>query len=249
LLRNSGLLRREHGDRLDTAYQLYRSRRPDTHPREREAVLFRRTFAHEAPIHFIGVWDSVGALGVPIQITGLINRRLQFHDTELSSKIRFAYQALAIDERRRFFSPALWTTKAPAADQTLEQVWFIGAHSNVGGGYPDQGLSDLASLWMAEKAQACGLALALSELKASPDRRRPPDDSRKGLYRLLPAVWRAIGADESGRESLHESVVRRYLEDPRYRPRNLESYLQAHPEALANGREESEEGESRAAAA
>lgn len=248
LIRNSGLLRREHADRIDEAYKLYRSRRPDTHPRLREAVLFRKTFSHEPPIHFIGVWDSVGALGVPIQITGLINRRLRFHDTDLSSKIRFAYQALAIDERRRFFSPAIWTPKALAADQTLEQVWFIGAHSNVGGGYPDPKLSDNALLWMAEKARACGLALDLQELQANPDHRPLPDDSRKRLYKLVPALWREVGAAQNGREVLHRSVMQRYFEDPKYRPRNLESYLKAHLEVLEGWRRELLE-ERRAAAA
>jgi len=231
LIRNSGLLRREHSDRIHDAYALYRSRRSETHPRQREAVLFRRSFSHEPPIHFLGVWDTVGALGVPFQITGLINRQLQFHDTDLSSSIRFAYQALAIDERRRFFLPAAWEPKKGLAPgQTLEQVWFAGAHSNVGGGYPDAGLSDIALQWMADKAQACGLAL--DRLEINPDHRGDLIDSRKRLYKLFPAVSRKIGRALNGGESLHESVLWRYLEDPGYRPPSLVKYLEANPGQL-----------------
>lgn len=231
LIRNSGLLRREHMDRIGEAYRLYRSRRPDVHPRQREAVLFRRTFSHEPSIRFLGVWDTVGALGVPIQITGIINRSLRFHDTDLSSSIQAAYQALAIDEGRRFFLPTLWSRKDASADQTLEQTWFIGAHSNVGGGYPKQGLSDIALQWMAERARKHGLSLDFQELKLNLDPKCAPDDARKRLYRLFPAVSRDIGTAPNGMESVHESVLQRYLEGD-YRPQNLVKYLEAHPEVL-----------------
>ncbi|HEX5714903.1 MAG TPA: DUF2235 domain-containing protein [Thermoanaerobaculia bacterium] len=250
LIRNSGLLRREHADRIDDAYRLYRSRRPDTHPRQKEAVLFRRTFSHEPPIRFLGVWDTVGSLGVPIQITGIINRGLRFHDTELSKSIEGAYHALAIDERRRFFLPTVWSRKdAAAAGQALEQVWFIGAHSNVGGGYPDQGLSDIALHWMAKKAFASGLGVDFQELKLDLDPLRVPIDSRKRLYKLLPSVSRDIGAAQHGMESVHESVLQRYSEDPRYRPRNLTKYLADHPEVLERWRERVNEQEAQERAA
>ena len=239
LIRNSGLLRREHTHRIDEAYRLYRSRRPDTHPRQKEAVLFRRTFSHEPPVRFLGVWDTVGALGVPIQITGIINRRLRFHDTELSRSIQCAYHALAIDERRRFFLPTVWSRKdAAALGQKLEQVWFVGAHSNVGGGYPDQGLSDIALHWMAERADESGLALDFQELKLDLDPLRVLVDSRKRIYRLFPTVSRDIGAAQNGMESVHASVLQRYAEDPGYRPRNLTKYLADHPEVLRCWREE-----------
>jgi uncharacterized protein (DUF2235 family) len=247
LIRNSGLLRRQHADRIDEGYRLYRSRRPDTHPRQREAALFRRTFSHEPSIRFLGVWDTVGALGVPLQITGMINRRLRFHDTDLSSSIQSAYQALAIDEKRRFFLPTVWRRKDASDSQTLEQVWFIGAHSNVGGGYPDQGLSDLALQWMAERACACGLGLDLQELKPDPNPMGAPVDSRKRLHRLFPAVLRDIGTAPNGMESVDESVLRRYADDPSYRPPNLVKYLSAHPEVLERWQQQATERQALAA--
>ena len=116
--------------------------------------------ADPAPIFFIGVWDTVGALGVPAGGLRFIGKsRYNFHDTGLSERIRYAYHALAIDERRKAFEPSLWTrpkgrgTAQGAVTQTLEQVWFSGVHSNVGGGYPDCGLSDIAFLWMVDKAK------------------------------------------------------------------------------------------------
>ena len=250
LIRNSGLLRREHADRIDDAYTLYRSRRPDTHPRQKEAVLFRRTFSHEPLIRFLGVWDTVGSLGVPIQITGIINRRLRFHDTELSQSIQTACQALAIDEGRRFFLPTVWSRKdAAATGQTLDQAWFIGAHSNVGGGYPDQGLSDIALHWMAERACVSGLGVDFQELKLDLDPMRAPVDSRKRLYKLFPSVSREIGTAPHGMESVHESVLQRYSEDPGYRPRNLTKYLADHPEVLKRWREQADERKSQEAVA
>ena len=117
--------------------------------------------ARQTPIFFVGVWDTVGALGIPLTPLNWIGQKgFQFHDTALSDRIRYAYHALAIDETRGNFKPTLWTRpKGRGSDptlrpQTLEQVWFAGAHSNVGGGYPDCGLSDIAFLWMVAKAAA-----------------------------------------------------------------------------------------------
>src|SRR5262249_48857205 len=147
---------------VDQAYSLYRSRDPRTHPRTGAlAQQFRRCYSHEAHVYFIGVWDTVGELGMPTgipviprRLTRLINQRWSFHDVKLSTTVRYAYHALAIDERRRQFEPTLWEqqpkaiirshhgTPPPAPEsQTMEQVWFAGVHSNVGGGYPDTGLS------------------------------------------------------------------------------------------------------------
>ena len=79
-------------------------------------------------------------------------RELHFqHDTALGSKVEVGLHAVAIDEHRRPFAPTFWTQKIgePLPDgQTCEQVWFAGAHSDVGGGYSDHRLSDVAMVWM-----------------------------------------------------------------------------------------------------
>jgi len=75
---------------------------------------------------------------------------------ELSTSVDFAYQALAVDERRGPFRPAIWRQRPDAVGQTLEQVWFAGVHSNVGGGYPKQGMSIVPLVWMMEEAERAG---------------------------------------------------------------------------------------------
>jgi uncharacterized protein (DUF2235 family) len=165
-VRNCGILRRPYADRLDEAFALYRARDEARRPGGTEAALFRRSFSHETRIRFIGVFDTVGALGVPVtgaRLTGLLNRRSRFHDTDLSSRVDGAFQALAMNERRRPFVPAIWTRPAGPdpgrAAQELEQVWFTGVHSDVGGGYEDADLADIALLWMVAQAERFGLAL------------------------------------------------------------------------------------------
>ena len=114
LVRNAGILRQEHVDRVSEAYALYRSRTKTNTPRGREATLFRRSYSYEPRIRFIGVWDTVGALGIPLdgfRLISLLNKRWEFHNTELSTSVDAAYQALAIDEKRGPFKPALWKTQ------------------------------------------------------------------------------------------------------------------------------------------
>ena len=141
LVRNCGILRRSESRRIADAYALYRGRANATKPNGVESVLFRRSYSYEPRIRFIGVWDTVGALGIPV--TGLpvarwLNRRWGFHDTDLSSHVDAAYQALAIDEQRGPFRPTLWTQQDHAPKtQVVQQVWFSGVHCDIGGGNPN----------------------------------------------------------------------------------------------------------------
>lgn len=231
LIRSCGILRHNAVYAIPKAFRLYRARPPATHPREREATLFRRTYAVEelSPIEFVGVWDTVGALGNPL-LFGNLSPGNRFHDVDLSTKVRNAFQALAIDEKRRFFEATLWHQQPDGVGrQQLEQVWFCGTHSNVGGGYADARLSDIAFAWLLEKARACGLGI--DPVATDPDPLGPIVESRKGFYRLIPKYYRPI-ADPvvAGRthESLHPSVARRYRARP-YRPPNLEAYYDRHP--------------------
>ena len=242
-VRNSGILRREHVDRVDEAYRLYRSRDDRAHPTGVEAKIFRRMYSHpevEEEVRFIGVWDTVGSLGIPLA-PPFVNKRWGFHDTTLSSHVRFAHQALAIDERRKPFRPTVWKQQEHASDQTLEQVWFAGVHSDVGGGYPEPELAEIALLWMAERARAAGLAFERDHFlvgsgAADAERRRlgkdvAPDalgkmhESFKGVYRLAGAHRRPLkGVDGSAAAS---SAVRRRDERSDYTPKNLAEYLES----------------------
>ncbi|MGA8759488.1 MAG: DUF2235 domain-containing protein [Stellaceae bacterium] len=201
-------------------------------------------------IHFIGVWDTVGSLGVPYGLSRIAAFRYNFHDTDLSEMVNYAYQALAIDERRGAFPPTLWTrpegrgARPEANKQVLEQVWFAGCHSNIGGGYEDCSLSDISFLWMVAKAAAAarddeGRPLAFDEvyLRKKIDRGMGAlVDSASGTWRVLPKKVRAVMAKPpAGKETcelIHSSVVQRF-KGPKtgrfkpfpYRPKNASALL------------------------
>ena len=147
---------------------------------------------------------------------GLIKELLGFHDTELSPTVDVGLHALSIDEPRGPFSPTLWTIKKGTSlppGQIVEQVWFPGCHANVGGGYKDCALSDVALLWMAERlTQTTGLAVDLEHLRATtkPDplgeQVSPTSD---GIYRvsyLLPFI-RLIKQNRKGISALRRAFL------------------------------------------
>ena len=228
LIRNAGVLRAEHADRISEAYALYRDRK--SAPRSAAAERFRQAYSVETKIRFIGVWDTVGALGIPLsgmRMVGLVNRRWQFHDTDLSSRVESAYQAVAIDERRSAFRPTLWNQQAQAEDQTLEQVWFSGVHSDVGGGYPDGQLADLTLAWLAGRAHAQGLAFdEVVDVDHEKAALGPLHNSLRGFYRLFGSYPRPIGQAPSGEESAASTAVERRNARSDYRVPTLESYLE-----------------------
>ena len=127
--------------------------------------------AHRPNIRFMGVFDTVGALGVPItwmkRVGKWLGVDLGFHDTRLSPRIEHACQALAIDERREPFAPTLWTSAPgevegrPGIRQEVHRVRFPGVHSDIGGGYPEaeKALSRIPLHWMLTHAERCGLVL------------------------------------------------------------------------------------------
>jgi uncharacterized protein (DUF2235 family) len=186
MIRNCGLMRRAHAQRIPEAYELYRGRSKASAPTETKAAAFRKAYAVAdiTPIEFVGVWDTVGALGIPAPFLGTLNSgRYLFHDTEPSKIIRHARHAVAIDENRQDFEPALWTPK-PGLD--LKQVWFAGVHTDVGGGYEDRSLGDYAGLWLAQEAQACGLSFEKHFLKGlQPDCCGPQHNEYTGVYRIM----------------------------------------------------------------
>lgn len=129
------------------------------------------------------------ALGIPISgphAVNLANRWWQFHDTQLSSWVDAAFQALAIDEERSSFGPTPWTSD-PRAGQHAEQLWFAGVHSDVGGGYPDPALAEIALPWMADRARECGLVLQADAFPASPENATQAPQDRMALRRSQPA--------------------------------------------------------------
>ncbi|MBO6809139.1 DUF2235 domain-containing protein [Thalassospira sp.] len=125
----------------------------------------------DVPIECVGVWDTVGSLGIPGDWGRLaIPKNYHFHDVQLGSNVRVALHAMAIDEKRSAFSPTLWVKRKGAKlpdKQIVEQVWFPGVHSNVGGSYDDCRLSDITLDWMAKRVtKHTGLKLDNPSLKA-----------------------------------------------------------------------------------
>ena len=220
-----GVLTKDHAFFIPDAYGLYRDGAP-----EAELEQFRQDHhSRETPIRFIGVWDTVGALGIPVGLFKWFNKRYEFHRVELTDCIEHAYHALAIDERRRPFRPSLWSLPE-GSRQVLEQVWFPGVHSNVGGGYDKDGLANCALHWLKDKASDLGLEFDGSYLAHyQPWFGHELRRSMTVAYRLLVPADRPIGVMPNGNESIHESALKRMKKYPDYRPRNLMSYLERHP--------------------
>ena len=222
LIRNCGLLSRNRIHLVDEAYDLYRKR--DSGPDTGEALAFRKENSREVDIHFLGVWDTVGSLGLPLFVFEKLDDRLffSFHDTELSRIIKNAYHAVAIDEHRKDFDVTLWDYEKLKEGQTMEQRWFVGSHSDVGGGYLDRKLADIPLKWMQEKAIHCGLMFD-SAVEADSECCLAPYHKPWNclLYFLRYRVDRPIGRTRHGQEVLDESVfIRQKNPQSCYRPQN-----------------------------
>jgi uncharacterized protein (DUF2235 family) len=232
LIRNCGLLRAMDGILIDRAYEIYRSGdRVDSE----HALAFRRANSREIRIKFVGVWDTVGALGIPLQSFKDFNaEQYAFHDTKLSSIVANAFQAVAVDEHRAPYQATMWgaqDARDRAQGQVLEQVWFSGAHADVGGGYKGgHPIADLTLRWMQKKALGCGLAL---QLRPHPDRRTAVisdlhdsfADFLGGFFSFFQRRhYRQMGKADQGPQFLDATVKERMTTRTDYRPRNDDLY-------------------------
>lgn len=212
MLRKCGLLHKGSNNLIEYAANIYRGKN-----NAELATRFKETFARPCPVHFIGVWDTVKALFPFSKIA-------RFHDNYLNPEVTFAYHAVAIDERRKQYAPELWLEDKPISGQTIEQVWFAGVHSDVGGSYAEQGLADIALKWMIEKAAACGLEFDDCELtKIHPDPLAMLHNSRGSFWKFLPPKTRTI---QPGAK-IHSSVFeRKNSAAVKYDPPNLPGSFQ-----------------------
>jgi hypothetical protein len=153
---------------------------------------------HGAPprIRFLGVWETVGALGIPEALNpfGFLKNQYQFHDTTLSPEVERAVQALAIDEQRNNFFPTLWTPEDGADDARVSQVWFPGVHADVGGGYKETELSNATLQWMLSEAQLCGATFRPQMLGQLPKADQVLSAAVHGvLHNSLTSFYRRVG--------------------------------------------------------
>lgn len=231
LIRKSGLVRDPSDEQIKQAYQLYRD--SEIQPDDAAAITFREKWAIEAPIEFVGVWDTVGELGIPVGGVPFpgFSSFYKFHDTSLSDTVRNAYHAIAANEYRSLYEPTLWTVVPGKPMRTLpvEQRWFTGAHADVGGGYPGGLLQTRPAQWIQSRAAALGMRFApLITVDAAYAQAEPHDSYAmfKEKFPLVPMeakprVWVAgqplnMTLDPSIRERLnvHSAFLANY---PAYR--------------------------------
>ncbi len=199
-------------------------------------------------IHFVGVWDTVSAVGAPFGFgfDWLIQRLFKFYfsDLKLNDKVTYARQALALDDERKSFHPLVWDeseeNNVEGRLPRIKQVWFAGVHSNVGGGYPKQGMSYEALDWMLDELGACGNESGQTlwlEAGFASDMNRQADvfdklyDSRSGVAAYYRPKVRNIGQFclDSGVDEVkvHSSAFRRIEQKGRqYDPVGLPTDLQ-----------------------
>jgi uncharacterized protein (DUF2235 family) len=229
MINNCSILRKEHANQIANGFKLYKTRKHGANGEHSMAWKRQYALAERTPIRFVGVWDTVGALGLPFTFFGLIKDRDLFYDRKIGSNIKVARHALALDEQREDFEPTLWEPR-PSVD--LEQVWFAGVHSDVGGGYkPDKegrSLADIPLRWLAGEAGKQDLVFndTLKEKKLSPE--APQHNEYKGKYKLLGRLVRKIPAADVNRTWAHESVEARYRTG--YRSEALEAFVKANGE-------------------
>lgn len=187
LIRNCGIPRKNRVSYIRDAIDLYKSRDKEQSPDAEQSKQFRKSHGvpghmgdteHNVDIEYIGIWDTVGALGVPRHLffANYFNKAFQFHDCRLSRSVKSARHAVAIDENRRIFDASVWDNLAELNKDAIAansdplpylQQWFPGDHGSVGGGGTEVGLSEGAFVWVIQGAMHRGLKIEESVLEDS----------------------------------------------------------------------------------
>ncbi len=253
LIRNCGIISRRSLHDIRNAIELYMNRDRDSSPDAEAARDFRFKYcptlccpgdtdwriktdttwkqerATELGVKYLGVWDTVGALGVPGHLkllSRIANHKYGFHDTSLSRIVGRAQHAVSADERRKSFEPALWSNLTDLnagheASPRYEQLIFPGTHSGVGGGGPVRGLSDISLEWIFQGARQEGLAFDMDH--SSPVFSIQPDHRGALFNETAKTGWsvkdRAMGVGLADRvfrnidiRALHISLAQRMQE-------------------------------------
>lgn len=228
-----GILPKSRPDLIRQAYRIYKIK--DEEKRKARADSFiKKHHTMWVRIKFLGCFDTVSALGLPFKSISAILDQIpffqhNFHNFELSESVENAYHALAVDDERKTFNPVLWDAKIKEY-QSLQQVWFPGMHTDVGGGYRKHELSDIPLNWLCRKAVLHGLRIYDKErisVEPKPDGRM--HDSRSGginkFYRRAIRYWPEERADKP---IVHESVLER-SEKTDYQPWILDTDYEIEP--------------------
>jgi glutathione S-transferase len=174
-------------------------------------------FVKNVAVKSVAVWDTVGSMGVPLYMRDKRYDVFHFTDSKLSDRVEHGFHAMAIDELRLDFPVTKWDRRPG-----VEQVWFVGAHADVGGGYPESEsrLSDVALQWLMQKVAGVGVKLAtplsrVPNCNCGTQAIHKPWD--KAPFELLPKSMRTPTIEDS----FHVSVIERWKSDPTYRPKAL----------------------------
>ena len=227
-----GIMPKSRPELIEKAYKIYKSKGESN--RKVKAKKFISTHhTMWTRIKFLGCYDTVAALGLPIKpLSVLINKipmfRYAFHNFKLSETVENAYQALAIDDERETFHPILWDTDV-LPYQTIKQVWFCGMHTDVGGGYDEQALSDIPLVWLQDRAVNHGLLIyPVNSVSIHGDVNGYMHNSRgKGWTKLYHRKQRFWDSNRTDKPIVHKSVLLRNKsvnnkDDSPYKPWILE---------------------------
>ncbi len=234
-----GILPKSRLELIKSAYSIYKIRNDEKRKQQADEFV-RKHHTMWTRIKFIGCYDTVAALGLPFKtasaiLDGIPGFRHKFHNFTLSESVEHAYQAIAIDDERKPFHPILWDTVITDY-QTIRQVWFAGMHTDVGGGYQEEGLSDIPLVWLTHMAVLNGLRIYPNhKVEIAEDENGFMHDSRgrwmTKLYRRQVRYW---PSDREDKPVVHQSVLdrtknRKNQDDPPYHPWILDLDYEVEP--------------------
>ncbi|KEJ90100.1 DUF2235 domain-containing protein [Sulfitobacter donghicola] len=269
MIRKCGIVADPTPKNLSKAFKLYRKPGAENHPDALHILKSRRELSprfatsqadmdwrtvtpwrtdtgqmHQVDIAYLGIWDTVGSLGIPAPLLGpvahLWNSKYRFHDTLLSSMVKSARHAVALDERRVFYRPSLWENLEASRDDAglnagdrsderpYQQVWFTGTHAIVGGSAPKaRALTGQSLQWIAEGAQKAGLQIDMADLLD----RVPNPLADSHTLSQPPWLYTVAGNLLKWRKGpghpidLHDSAKARIDARRDYRPRSLKNLM------------------------
>ena len=239
-----GILPKSRSDLIKKAFKIYKIK--NTKIREKKATAFiQKHHTMWCKIKFLGVWDTVAALGLPIKSISVALDKLvphKFHNFKLSESVEYARHALSIDEERKTFHPVIWDTiENDDKKHKMKQVWFSGVHTDVGGGYKEEELSNISLKWMIREAFNKGLIIyekssAYQKLQASQvDENGMMHNEQKGFPgNLMKSQQRSWNKETHGEPCVHESVLKRTkntdnTDTPKYTPWIFDLMDKDHP--------------------
>jgi len=229
LINNCSILKSSEGRLVEKAFDIYKTKKHTCKSDYATQWRAEHSLQQRTEIKFVGVWDTVGAMGLPFSIFGLIKDKHLFYDTKLGSNLVTVRHALCLDELRDDFEPTIWQ---PRKNVDLQQVWFAGVHCDVGGSYkPDSNghfLSNIPMQWLLNEAEKFDLLFDNSLRNQPTNVNSTQHNEYKGKYRLLGKRVREIPAPDKVPTSVHSSVKQRYLGS--YTSQPIENYIKKHGE-------------------